>query len=82
MSSKVVYFTIWLKSFEHIFQLSGFIKNEIVKIVLTPLACCDLNSRVSQFLYLAKNVTLASERYMAEFLYMLSLDIGSYKTAV
>ena len=29
-----------------------------------------LHSRVSQFMNLAKNVTLASERYMAEFVYI------------
>ena len=39
-------------------------------------------SRVSQLLYLAKNVTLQSESYTAEFLYISSFDTGSYKTAV
>ena len=36
-----------------------------------------LNSRIVQ-----KNVTLQSKRYTAEFLYIQSLDIGPYKTAV
>ena len=39
-------------------------------------------SQVSQILYRAKNVTLASERYTTELLYIYNLDIGSYKTAV
>ena len=39
-------------------------------------------SKASLYSYAEKKVTLASERYTAEFLYIFSLDIGSYKTAV